>query len=302
MSWTLKGHLDRKMKGYRRRSHCSANRDHQLVAYVEGSGGGFAEQNAGKNVVEWLVQYRGTLPECPKFVREYVGEESGGYGLIATEDIEPGETILSVPLDNAFTSENSGEESDWSIDMVEKFLVTIGKNKEMFSPWISVLPEVVNLPWLYWKDEDIEELQDRDTISEIMHLKQIHKDCIQLLNDRYSEKIITWALSLIHSRSFIYEKKHVWVPGIDLCNHSWTPNANVRYVHSPDAVQGFQALEEIAPTRGDGSTGLSRFELVAGEIGVAKGDQIFISYGNWPNDVLLLFFGKIRRQLHLSNL
>jgi hypothetical protein len=35
----------------------------------------------------------------------------------------------------------------------------------------------------------------------------------------------------------------------------------------------------------------SRFELLAGPLGINKGEEVTISYGDWPNDVLLLFFG-----------
>lgn len=103
---------------------------------------------------------------------------------------------------------------------------------------------------------------------------------------------IAWALSLVHSRSFISSGMHVWVPGVDLCNHTLHPNATVRCTHSPDACQGATATEEIAPPQ---PVRPSSFDLVAGEEGITAGDEVTISYGSWPNDVFLLFFGFIPR-------
>jgi hypothetical protein len=33
---------------------------------------------------------------------------------------------------------------------------------------------------------------------------------------------------MVHSRSFVMQGSHVWVPGIDLCNHTLAPNADIR--------------------------------------------------------------------------
>jgi hypothetical protein len=111
----------------------------------------------------------------------------------------------------------------------------------------------------------------------------------QVLGDVHSEADVAWALSLAHSRCFVQSGLgHVLVPGIDACNHSPEPTAGVRCVHSPEACQGAAATEEIAPPR---LPEPSRFELVAGESGLTPGEEITISYGRWPSDVFLLFFG-----------
>jgi hypothetical protein len=56
------------------------------------------------------------------------------------------------------------------------------------------------------------------------------------------------------------------VPGVDMSNHSYQPNATVRLVHSPAACQGLDALEEVAPVAAAGACP-SFFQLVAGERG-----------------------------------
>jgi hypothetical protein len=60
------------------------------------------------------------------------------------------------------------------------------------------------------------------------------------------------------------------VPGVDMCNHSYQPNATVRLVHSPAACQGLDALEEVAPVAAAAACP-SYFQLVAGELGLWGG-------------------------------
>jgi hypothetical protein len=62
------------------------------------------------------------------------------------------------------------------------------------------------------------------------------------------------------------------VPGVDMCNHSYQPNATVRLVHSPAACQGLDALEEVAPVAAAAACP-SFFQLVAGELGLWGGVQ-----------------------------
>ena len=64
-------------------------------------------------------------------------------------------------------------------------------------------------------------------------------------------------------------------------------------MHSPGSCQGAAAVDEVAPPSAAAAAAAepSRFELVAGEEGVAAGAEVSISYGSWPSDVFLLFFG-----------
>lgn len=58
-----------------------------------------------------------------------------------------------------------------------------------------------------------------------------------------------------------------------------------RCIHSPGSCQGVDALEEVCPpaTAAVQSQEPSRFELVAGEEGIAAGQEVTISYGSWPS-------------------
>jgi hypothetical protein len=159
---------------------------------------------------------------------------------------------------------------------------------DLIAPWLAALPAHVPLPWLYWTPEELAELQDAATLREAALMRGALAAARAAAPPGAAASRVAWALSLVHSRSFLDGRQHLWVPGIDLCNHARAPSAAVRAVHSPDACQGAAAAEEVAPPA---PRAPSRLELVAGENGLAAGEEATISYGAWPNDVLLLFFG-----------
>jgi hypothetical protein len=70
-------------------------------------------------------------------------------------------------------------------------------------------------------------------------------------------------------------------------------NAAVRVVHSPDACQGADAAEDVAPPAPPGAAAApSLFQLVAGDDGIAAGEEVTISYGHgWPAEPYFLLFG-----------
>lgn len=41
------------------------------------------------------------------------------------------------------------------------------------APWLAALPAHVDLPWLYWSDAEMAELQDEDTLGEALHLRSV---------------------------------------------------------------------------------------------------------------------------------
>lgn len=80
----------------------------------------------------------------------------------------------------------------------------------------------------------------------------------------HSAEEVAWALSIIHSRSFLFNGIHVFVPGIDFCNHTASsPTATVRCAHP--LSQGAEAEAEVCEPQ---PLEPSRFELVAGEGGI----------------------------------
>ena len=146
-------------------------------------------------LLNWLVDRHGATPACLKVERRYAGEALG-YCLIATADIEPGETLLAVPLTIAISSEGV-DESRWSTHMAAELLerqaaaaaasaaaaaaggdgdagvaaaVALSRTSQA---WLDALPAHVDLPWLYWTEAELAELQDDDTLAEADHLRSI---------------------------------------------------------------------------------------------------------------------------------
>jgi hypothetical protein len=146
-------------------------------------------------LLDWLVDRHGATPACLKVERRYAGEGLG-YCLIATADIEPGETVLAVPLTIAISSEGV-DESRWSTHMATELLqrqaaaaaasaaaVAAGGDGDAglaavvalsrtSQAWLNALPAHVDLPWLYWTEAELAELQDDDTLAEADHLRGI---------------------------------------------------------------------------------------------------------------------------------
>lgn len=237
-----------------------------------------------EELTSWLGAYE---PSC---ARAFISAQAG-FGLMATTPLQPEHILLTIPMSKCISS----SKEEYSIYMVDEFL----SNMHGLRPWVSTLPSSVSLPWLYWTDEEIEELQDEDTIVEIYSLREkvLKHPFFQSIVSKYGIDQSLWALSLVHSRSFTYTTgtgtRHIWVPGVDLCNHSLSnPNARVQIVHSSNNCQGRAALEEIAPLDDLQCADESQFQLVVGADGIPAGDEITISYGQcWPNDIYLLFFG-----------
>eukprot|EP01023_Acetabularia_acetabulum_P005054 TRINITY_DN12091_c0_g2_i5.p2 TRINITY_DN12091_c0_g2~~TRINITY_DN12091_c0_g2_i5.p2 ORF type:complete len:321 (-),score=31.52 TRINITY_DN12091_c0_g2_i5:1321-2163(-) len=103
----------------------------------------------------------------------------------------------------------------------------------------------------------------------------------------------SWACSVMLSRCFIFgeDERHISVPGIDMCNHSFAASAGVRMVHNPEQCQGQDATLDIAPPTAVHSTPISYFQLQTAEQPLKVGSEISICYGEWPNDLFALFFG-----------
>lgn len=211
-----------------------------------------------------------------------------GSGMVALEDIPADEVLLSVPLPVAIASPEGGDEAPWSIGMAGQLLELAARGGA--ATWLAALPPAPALPWLGWSTEEVWQLQDEDTVGEVHHMQSLAAAAVAELGaSGHARADVEWALAMVHSRSFVSGGQHVWVPGVDVCNHAEAPNAAVRLVHSPGACQGLSAEEEVAPpspvTRQP-----SRFELLTTKE-VAAGEQVCISYGAWASDVFLLFFG-----------
>lgn len=197
-----------------------------------------------------------------------------GGALVAAQVLEPGELLLSVPEPLWLTARGP----HWAAEMAEQLLALRDSGKA--EHWIAALPQrAPPLPWLDdWTEEEVAELQDEDVMAEVQHMRRELEDaCAALGADQdYAQEDITWALAMVHSRQFLLADQHVIVPGIDLANHSPAPNASVRCVRSPGTCQGRVAEEEVCDPTSLPPPEPSLFQLVAGERGIAAGEEVTI--------------------------
>ena len=220
-------------------------------------------------------------------------DDEQGWGFVACCDIDEGQALVSVPLSQTITGlDDPGMALPWSLQMVEQLLVR--KYEDSAEPWMDSLPVHVDLPFLYWHDDDIARLGDPAFIREIVSLRAFYRSSdVRAYFSEYDWEDVMWGVAMVHSRSFVYsEGKHLFSPLIDMANHDDVPNACVRLVFSPDLCQGQVATDEIAPPRPivDSAEPCGVFELRATRA-IKAGEQVSISYGAQPNDVLLLYFG-----------
>lgn len=253
----------------------------------------------GQKFIEWLVKERELEPKpCGVDVTDEAGPK--GRGLVANRNFAPGETLASMPVHVGIgTPVKTKSGQSWNLEMASQMLDernagrSTAKGRE---PWWEILPKDNASPVLFeFTEQEVNELQDEDTVREARLMREIFEtEAEETISDStgisWGFEELSWASSMMQSRSFVTEGEHWTFPLIDLCNHDFEPNAQVKSIRSPDTCQGLGALEEIAAVEGI-DPGPDRFALIAGEDGIRAGEEVLISYGNWPNDVFLLFFG-----------
>ena len=217
-------------------------------------------------------------------------DDASGYGFVAKTRIEPDTTLVSVPLERIIVGVDDDQQPvPWNVQMVEQLLYRLYNGTA--DAWMDALPGFVDLPFLYWSAEEVARLGDGHFIEEVQTLAEFVTSAgVREYLSAFDWEDVLWAFSMVHSRSFVCSQgQHLFAPLIDMANHSDDPNATVRLTFDVDRCQGQQALEEIAPPS-TSSGERSVFELVTTR-DVRPGEQVCISYGSQPNDVLLLYFG-----------
>ncbi|GMH36051.1 hypothetical protein BSKO_03919 [Bryopsis sp. KO-2023] len=246
---------------------------------------------SGQNLLQSLVKLDGARVQHLKM--EARNDSAKGRGLYAVEDVAPGELLLDVPWGEVFSGDGAVD-GPWGAEMGVK-LAKLHKQEsrsEVCGAWLESLPRDPLFPPLAFSGEELSAILDETTRTEALNIGESMRDAFEELP---TESGISWdifyhAVSVLHGRCFCVGETHVTVPGIDLANHSFDPSARVNILNSPDLSQGLSASEEVCdPPKSKVST--SVMQLIANESGIKRGDEITISYGSWPNDVLFLLFG-----------
>ncbi|KAL7149527.1 hypothetical protein ABFS83_05G046900 [Erythranthe nasuta] len=234
------------------------------------------------------------------------GSGSGlGLGLVATDDIPKGSDLITLPdhIPLRFESKD-GEPSTltdlarhipeelWAMKLGVKLLQERAIKGSFWWPYIGNLPETYSVP-IFFPGEDIKNLQ----YAPLLH--QVNKRCRFLLefeklvkNELETIKLddhpfggkdidasaLGWAMSAVSSRAFrLHGKKRpgrthidtpMMLPLIDMCNHSFAPNAEIVQENNENVLVKVIAGAEIK-----------------------RDDQLELNYGRLNNDFFLMDYG-----------
>lgn len=234
--------------------------------------------------------------------------ETYGLGLVASQDIPKGSLLIALPdhIPLKFESD-AGDGADsvlvdlasqvpeelWAMKLGLKLLQERARLGSFWWPYISNLPETYSVP-IFFQGEDIKNLQY------VPLLYQVNKRCRFLLdfdqevrralasvkpNDHpfggqeLNASSLGWAMSAVSSRAFrLHGKKlaagtrnevPMMLPLIDMCNHSFNPNAQI--IQEEDDSQ--LLIKVVAETE------------------IKQNDSLLLNYGCLSNDLFLLDYG-----------
>ncbi|KAK3268929.1 hypothetical protein CYMTET_22593 [Cymbomonas tetramitiformis] len=222
----------------------------------------------------------------------YVGEGKHGRGVFARQTIRPGETVLSISLENValmdrFQSSHTAVESaldvsswTWYLRLAAVLLLQVAdESSASRAAYVNSLPNDFCNP-LRFKASEMREIQFKPLRKEIEGIRELYEDAHVLLGAALPESVgspasVNWALDTIFSRSFKIQvpdggaptDTRILAPGVDLCNHSMEPQLDYNY---------------------NPSTGC--FELTASEL-IEADEEVYITYGVYNNDPYLLSYG-----------
>ena len=241
-------------------------------------------------------------------------------GIEALRPLAPGEVIFSIPYSLVMetrlaldASEADGRGEAWSSAMAMDILELkrdfdgAGASRRR---WLEELPcPAPSTPAMDFNEEELAMIEDERVRAEAIRVRTAHERDVVTYADRLahigaSADDFREARNVVHSRVFARRDgdcvSKLLVPGVDMVNHSATlANAVVRVVTSPENCQGRAATEEIADVSSSSSAACDvvtedkYFQLVVDPDGetIDCGDEVLISYGAFPNDPFLMYFG-----------
>lgn len=256
-----------------------------------------AAASEGHELIEWVVKHGGSVQGV--VIHSWQGKDGGsGYGLKADRDIKAGEELIVLPRGIQLQQDRNDPaslkqmmdripEELWGAKLALKLLYERLRGDEgHFWPYIENLPVgFVGLP-LFFDQKTIEALEYPPVSSQVIKrcrwLIQFAKNELKKEGDanpfhgtQIDANSLGWAFAAVTSRAFRPggpKSAGVLLPLIDMCNHSFSPNAKV--------------IGSKAGNKND-----SLFMVAMRDI--AADEPIMLSYGNLPNDFLLLDYGFI---------
>ncbi|XP_020220888.1 actin-histidine N-methyltransferase [Cajanus cajan] len=256
------------------------------------------------DLVKWVTREGGLVHRA---VRISQLDSSNGLGLVAKEEIPRGTDLIVLPHHLPLRSTSLQHdpllhhlarqvpEELWAMKLGLKLLQERAKVGSFWWPYISNLPQTYTLP-IFFPGEDIKNLH----YAPLLH--QVNKRCRFLLDFEQEVKralvslspdkhpfggqevdasSLGWAMSAVSSRAFrLYGEKDpngiridipMMLPLIDMCNHSFNPNA--RIVQEQDTSSMKMQVKVVAETS------------------IKEDDPLLLCYGCLSNDLFLLDYG-----------
>ena len=242
----------------------------------------------------------------------------GTRGVAAVRDLAPGETLLRVPW--RLVSESSADadaDADgrdaWSTSMGMEILEELyGGNDDGRRTWLMRLPKPApETPPLHFDDDELAAIEDDAAEAEAQRKVEAHERAVDGCSDRLeaigkTREDLRWATAVVHSRVFTRRDTSCEAATrlVGAGRGHVQPRLRAIQLHRSSGdvarhVSGAQATDEIAPSMSTSTRDEEKhFELVADPDGrktIEAGTQLLISYGSFPNDVWLLYFGFIPR-------
>ncbi|XP_047332485.1 actin-histidine N-methyltransferase [Impatiens glandulifera] len=183
----------------------------------------------------------------------------------------------------------------WAMRLGLKLLQERAKKGSFWWPYISNLPDTYTVP-IFFSGEDIKNLQYAPLLHQVnkrcRFLLEFDKSVRQMLEDVELDEhpfggqdvdasSLGWAMSAVSSRAFrLYGEKlsdgnrvnlPMMLPLVDMCNHSFNPNANI--------------VQELS----GGDKGM--LVKVVAEMKIQRDEPLLLNYGCLNNDLFLLDYG-----------
>ncbi|MED6180522.1 hypothetical protein PIB30_011037 [Stylosanthes scabra] len=254
------------------------------------------------DLIKWVTREGGFVHPAIKIAVNH----SHGLGLLANQQIPKGSDLIVLPdhiplrfnhqdQDATLQLARHVPEELWAMRLGLKLLQERAIVGSFWWPYISNLPETYTVP-IFFPGEDIKNLQ----YAPLLH--QVNKRCRFLLDFEQEVKrafvnltpdkhpfggqevdasSLGWAMSAVSSRAFrLYGDKNpdgihidipMMLPLIDMCNHSFTPNA--RIVQEKDSSNMKMQVKVVAETA------------------IKEDDPLLLNYGCLNNDFFLLDYG-----------
>jgi len=212
--------------------------------------------------------------------------------LEATEDIKPGELMLSVPFKFLISPKTAGDgplgPALKEIALPSSIVLTLFLINEkadpgsFYQPWLSILPDQVSSS-LFFSDEEMQELEGSMMQSITMQRREVlaqeYSEVMKILSvnhsalfpaDKFTQEAYTWATSIVASRSITVNAGNVTVPVIvpfaDCASHHHLMNTSYDF----DEENNFKVVTHTA---------VNKSQPVQISIGGRSNSQLLLSHG-----------------------